>query len=264
MEKAVTPETLRDKAIGICLRELSASCTPEASAWLGVTIDAVGQVVVTRHADDRYSGVADTWVVQGIVAGGVPNDEMMLVRHAARLARGWQRRAATGGTLPLWSYSVHRLVAGILTQHGLPIGLLEAASRDEHRSVMTFLSTEKGVTMSDVREQGGRIDVASITPKNDAFTMSGRGRPFITIPNVEMPYTIVQSLIGKRLSDVVKDPCIERAGPIRINGAELLDGANPTLLLILADTQIAISRPPKGIDRSWLRMPFHPWAKDLP
>lgn len=244
------------------LRLLEESGVPDAAAWLDVVDDAVGQVVIRRCAKDRFSGVADHWAVTDQPATGYPDEATvrMMRRHCARLARGWMRCVATGGWKPAWSYSTHSLVAGIFRQHGLSLALLEAGSQPAHDHVMQFLCDEKGISIGTIKEEGGRIDVGSITPPGSTFSMSGKGRPYITVSGVSLPESVIQSLSGRRLRDVVKDPCIERAGPVRIEFAEILSGDDGMLLLVLEDRQVPISRAPTGTDRRWLRMPFHPWA----
>lgn len=234
---------------------------PDAARWLNVADDAVGQVVIRRDPDDRFSGVADQWTVTDQPAADYPDEPTtrMLLRHCSRLARGWVRRIATGNDMPAWSYTTHSLIAGILREHGLSLALLRAGSNPAHVHVMQFLCDEKGISLGDIKEEGGRIDVSSITPPGAAFSMAGKGRPYITVSGVALPQSVIQSLAGQRLRDVVKDPCIERAGPVRIASAELLSGNDDMLLLVLDDHQVPVAKVPAGSDRRWLKMPFHPW-----
>ena len=258
----MSPDRQADAIRDLGLRILDEIRVPDAEAWLDVHDDAVGQVIVRRAPEDRYSGVIDQWPAYRLRGVAYPDQATidMMVRHCCRLARGWLRRIATGGALPAWSYTTHSLIAGILREASLSLRLLESGSQPDHAHVMRFLCDEKNISMGDIKEAGGRIDVSEIVPPNGRFTMAGKGRPYIMVPNVDLPNTVVQSLQGRRLRDVIKDPCIDRAGPVKIASAELLDGNDGMLLLVLEDRQVPITAIPRGTDRRWLRMPFHPWT----
>lgn len=185
-----------------------------------------------------------------------PRLEREIARHVRRLLRRRAIASAGANGEPAWSYTMHRLMLGMLRHAGIDPATTTIGSMAERRMLLDYMMQGTGLSMGALIVEDGRVDAATL--HLDGFQYVGNGRT-AAIVNAAIPESTVTSLVGRRLHQVIDHPAVARVGPIRIEEADL-DGDH--LTLVLEDVQDHVRRPPAGIDRSWRRIAYRPWWGD--
>jgi len=153
---------------------------------------------------------------------------------------------------PRWSYTMHRLVMAVLREKDIDPLLLSDGWERLGGVVLRYMCEEARITLGAIVVEDGRIDPAALIV--EGMEIVGHGRPAVILDDV-LPATVVTTMAGRQLRDVLDHPAVRRAGPLRIE--EAIHGDTYTTL-ILEDIQDFVRRPPKGVDRRWRSVPFKP------
>jgi hypothetical protein len=227
---------------------------PGDHAGFQVDVVETGSLKGVRPRSIATGETQSTWAMSHSPRGEIhPDHEARLDREIARHVRRLLRLQSIGDAEPLWSYTMHRLMLAMF-RHADVDPVLTVAGRHEHRRMLLdHVTQDTPLSVGAIKVEDGRIDAATLNLPGLQFAGNGRTAVLIT---ADIPQTVVASLPGRRLRDVVDHPAVARAGPIRIEAADVQNGH---LTLVVEDVQDHVRRPPTGADRRWRKAPYHPW-----
>lgn len=225
----------------------------------GFEIDAVapGEIRGTRPRRTSAGEGSVVWTMTHSPFGEIhPDHESRLEREIGRHVRRLLRLEAVGDDDPMWSYTMHRLMLGMFRCAGVDPVLTVSGPQEHRRMLLDYVTQDTPLSIGAIRVEDGRIDAATMHLAGIQF--AGNGRVAVLL-KADMAETLVSSLPGRRLHEVLDHPAVARAGPIRIQDADVQDGH---LTLVVEEVQDHVRRPPKGADRRWRKAPYHPWWGD--
>lgn len=244
---------MRDGAAALgaatCEREMSAHVAEDGSiAVVRVRRTTSGETREMVHLQTTEDPDAP------IDATGLETLDREVHRCARRALRNREieRRDFDQTEPPRWSYTMHRLVMAVLREKDIDPLLLSDGWERLGGVVLRYLCEEARITLGAIVVEDGRIDPATLIV--EGMEIVGQGRPAVILDYV-LPATVVATMAGRQLREVVDHPAVRRAGQLRIE--EAIHGDTYTTL-VLEDVQDFVRRPPKGVDRRWRSVPFKP------
>lgn len=236
---------------------LRTSGLPGDHAGFQVDVVEAGSLKGTRPRRIEPGEAQSTWTMSHSPKGEIhPDHEARLDRQIARHVRRLLRLQSIGDADPHWSYTMHRLMLAMFRHADVDPILTMAGSLEHRHMLLDHVTQDTPLSVGAIRIEDGRIDAATLHLPGLQFAGNGRTAVLIT---ADMPETMVASLPGRRLHEVVDHPAIARAGPIRIEDADVQNG---NLTLVVEDVQDHVRRPPTGADRRWRKAPYRPWWRE--
>lgn len=158
------------------------------------------------------------------------------------------------GEMPEWAFDVHLLVDSLIRGGGGDPAMLIPDETSDLRRKMLALSLE-GVNVGTVEEMSGRIE-CTVESIDGIVVCDQMGKTCVIIKDKGLPRSILPSLRGRGIGEIVSHPLLSKAKAVLVNDAELHetdDGFN--LQLMVQDIRAAVRRAPKGRG-GWRDIPY--------
>lgn len=233
----------------------------------GVIYDHNGAVKIRRECEREKSSGAKEIQVEVYINCRANDQEPLDARSMREVRRQIDRYARRRlrlreiekdeKELPFWSYSSHRLLVALFQEAGLSLQYAAHGQQSLSYEYFDYGTQNAGIIQcSPPHIEDGRLDFATVQWKDISYI--GGGRPCIRLDK-HVPETILSTLPGRHLQDLIDHPAIKRAKPIKIEEVEQnMDGIS----IIMEDIQETLQKPPVGISKKWARIPYHPQSID--
>ncbi len=155
-----------------------------------------------------------------------------------------------------WSYSSHRFLVALFQEAKLPLKYAAQQPRSLSYEYFKYQAAQVGIEYTAPHIEDGRVDFEALHWGDISYI--GSGRPCLRL-KAQIPATILASLPGKRMQDVIDHPVIRRSKPVKI--VEAVQDSE-MLTLVMEDVQQPLQRAPTGISQAWVNIPFWPRTTD--
>lgn len=168
---------------------------------------------------------------------------------------------ASGDTgVPVWSIDIHPIAYAAIRNGGInPIFIAMLADGDMESNQLKRASTGTSIRVGTAGLIAGRASIATISgnghPTDDAISFheaSVTRMQQMIVRDVVLPDTVLASLPGRRIGDVVSHPLLEGAENTPIRSASM---SGDVLHVEFEDVRRTLYPAPGGAD--WLRFPWN-------
>lgn len=228
---------------------------------LVVSGDGPDAVYVTLREDIQTGGSLALRVKAG---DRLDDDLARLEEMTRRTLRARARLRSIGGVedvdhpAPEWSFTLHRMMDGVLRNVGVdPLWLIPPHHDRGGRKMMDLAIEDTTVGISGITTEAGRIhiDVLKVDDEPRMLLWENREGRGVRIA-AHLPDTVVMALAGSRLGDVFDHPLLAPAADSRIARAYLDGNVDLATVVLLEDDPVPVRNAPEGTDMRWTRMPY--------
>ena len=202
----------------------------------------------------------------------LPKSDLRLIAiSAASLARSEKRRNAIGTSEnPLWSMTAHPLIAAAVSLYGLDIVPIYDSTpllHDDGAEPVQLERFKDDHTISRMTMVAGHLWCNHFEEKQTGIKISqrmGRNLVRLEIPGINFPETVIASMKGAPLSDLLLHPLIDLVPHLPIHRLINRDGMKkdpngnylkPRITVEVIARPEPLALAPRDRDISWMRLP---------